>query len=445
MNQLTKPTGRLKFTLVIGVATIVAGCGADWDHTPQDGTPDAEVVGEVAQPYALPTIDDVPAMAAIARVDHGVEDLWVFACGSNGHIIRNIKPNYRNEPGNDFLGWDEIATSKSCTAHSPPTVGKWAGETPAETVLLYWQDDNNDLIEVRFYPDGHTSTTNLSVAALVGKLAGAPVIAQTSNTTGAIQAVSIAIIRQANNGLMTLDFTGGTWHRRFVRRADGTQAIARVFDGIVDQPLAAYSAVPGAGFPKPMLSQLVNNAGGTSAIFSRSFWTREFTERAIVVDNNKQLCGKIALGGSASVGDACGQHGCAMVQFCPDGHLFGGSLDNTGNITIKVKEMDPAPGSATSKSTLYSVSDGGNESRLGVMKGNLLGNLVAVYYGTYESFPISFPGGPENLTGAPILANSALRQVFYTRKVGTAKHLQYIDLQDLNFFPAPVDLGPILQ
>jgi hypothetical protein len=72
MNQLTKPTGRLKFTLVIGVATIVAGCGADWDHTPQDGTPDAEVVGEVAQPYALPTIDDVPAMAAIARVDHGV-------------------------------------------------------------------------------------------------------------------------------------------------------------------------------------------------------------------------------------------------------------------------------------------------------------------------------------------------------------------------------------
>jgi hypothetical protein len=442
MKKLIGLGRRLDFALVLGAVSFLAGCGAPGQtgDTSREETSDDSVVGEVAQPFGSSTLTN-PPVAAIVRVENGIENLWAFACrelSGSKRMMRNVKANYRNQPNNPWLGWSLVTTSHDCTLHTSPTVGKFAGETPRETVVVYWKNTADDLIEVRFNPTGGLTTTNVSGILSLGQIAGQPVIVQTNNTLGApLRSVSIAVVQKATNKLFSMDSKAGSWTKRQVRRSGGTQAIAGAGD---KQAVAAYSAVPGAGFPQPMFSQLVNETG-TSVIFSRGSWLADFVEYAKVVDpGNSTYCSKLALGGNASLSDECGTRGCAMVQRCSDGRMLAASLDNTGDISSKLTRLGMFAGNPTSKNTLYSVTDGGNASGLGVMIGN--GSfgaalLLGVDYATYASFSI----GPTTLFGAPTLANSALRQIFYVGKneEDSKEHIYHIDAQDFAF--APVDLG----
>jgi hypothetical protein len=440
MKKLTGLGRRLGFVLVLGTVSFLAGCGAPGEHdgTSHEESSDANVAGEVAQAFGFNVVAN-PIVAAIVRVQDGAENLWVFACrnvtGTN-RMQRNTKTNYRTQPNNPWLGWATISSQDCSGSHTPPTVGKFAGETPRETVVVYWKNSSDELIELRYNSTGNPVTTNVSGILSLGQIAGAPVVVQTNNAAGApLRSVSVAVVQKATNGLVTMDSKGGTWTKRLVRRAGGSQAIA----GGDKQVVAAYSAVPGAGFPRPMFSQLVNETG-VSVIFSRGSWLADFVEYAKVVDpNNSTYCSKLGLGGY-TIGDECGARGCAMVQRCSDGRMLAASLDNTGDITSKLTRLGFFAGQPTTKETLYSVTDGGNASRLGVMAGNgLFGEraLLGVDYGTYASFAM----GPTTLWGAPTLANSAMRQIFYVAEnEDEDEHIYYIDSQDFAF-PVPVDLG----
>jgi hypothetical protein len=114
-----------------------------------------------ASQAVTPTQNDRPAAAIVARVVNGQTELWVFACGADHRMRRRVQ-----RANGTWGSWIVVASSFRC--FSAPSIGKWIGGTPSETIGVYYRGTNttdgpgNRLIEAWYASDGSASATDLS-------------------------------------------------------------------------------------------------------------------------------------------------------------------------------------------------------------------------------------------------------------------------------------------
>ena len=309
----------------------LAACGPiDGEGFAED---DARHVAQVQEPAFATTPRDRQAAAVVARVVNGNTELWVFACGAD-HVMRQRVQSATGRWGD----WSAVPGNWPC--YSAPSVGKWVGGTPQETIGLYYRGGTNQkrLVEVWYASDGSTAATDLSVQGGFGDIAGNPAVVDAVDKPGMSQRMAVAVKRASNNEVFTFDLYQGSWHIQ----SAGMKAEGNDFGVSYRQ------------YSKNYFSAQEN--GGTSWILSRTTWTQGYSRIGKFINTlGPEWTGVVNFGRPSS---ACTAAGCALVRRELDSSLRWGQPWLSGGSSGIVPFTNSVTGSA------YSAPTGDNRNAL---------------------------------------------------------------------------------
>jgi len=204
------------------------------------------------------TAYDRPVAAGISRVVSGKTYYYVFACGADSVMRRK----QFDVAAGTWGSWFTVANTFACA--SPPTVGKWIGGTPSETMFVYYRSTANRLIEATYNSDGSTSAVDVTAALAFGNIAGTPALVDAIDVSGMSNRVSVAVRRGSDNKLFTLDYYQGAWHTQAMLKSDGSYAFAA----------SNTFGVTYGQYDRSYLSAQTD--GNTNIVFTRSGWTQPY-------------------------------------------------------------------------------------------------------------------------------------------------------------------------
>jgi hypothetical protein len=315
-------TKKLGFGVVL-LHSLVA-CGAAGTDERADGDESVAEVSEALNETAM----DRPMAAAIPRgLGNNESEIWVFACGADNKMRRRV--------GNSFgyFGnrWFTLGDGHSCA--SPPSVARWRQmrNEPGgpDTLLVYWRDLNDNLIEVGYNSDGSASTTNLSEYTGFGPIAGSPVVANAIHTDGAVRRVSVAVVKAGTEGeLYTLDFYQGSWKApRPVLLDAGVTATV--------MPGTSIVAAHGAGNGGDAFLSIQHNAG-SHFIFKRRYWSNSYLQYAWTASSPNGLPkGVLGFVNGGNQYQRCPGDFCAVVRDPTTNRPKVADLSTGGDITSR--------------------------------------------------------------------------------------------------------------
>jgi hypothetical protein len=321
----------LVMTMSLAVLAATTGC------TPYDGEESGLEPIDVERQAVRESSYDRPVAAAVKRLEGPPyrDDLWVFACNSDHQMMRNIAPSYAlATPGGtvlpSWLGWERIS-GRTCA--SPPTVGVWTTHLNApsnDVVLVYWRDNSGNLIEFRYYEDGHTTSLNLSSMLRIGAIIDNPAVANVGDDfgNGVSRAVSVVFKRSGSNELWTADYKDGAWATYPVLRSNGATATGRG-----NTFATAFGGNPSDSYDRSYISMQFNSSD--HIIYSRQNWDQSYVQYAVT--QNAPPNGLLSIAGRASFdgGDACWPRGCAMFRRLISNELWYASLTDGGVLSFK--------------------------------------------------------------------------------------------------------------
>jgi hypothetical protein len=422
--------GRLSGTRgshVVGVVGLfcLLGCGAaesdggsasgDEALDPRGAENAPEPLGSQAQKLDEGLEDRAPAAAVLRHVigGSGVQ-VWVFACDQNFRIVRKIRDEW-----NSWGAWKTIASTKNCAG--APVVAYFENYEESETLLLYWRDFNFHLYEVRFFPDGHTTTTNVSVAQGLGRMGNFPVIANLGNDTGAMNAIALPYVKyDANNELWTVEYKAGVWVTRPVLRADGSTA--SVPSGT--QFVTAFGP-PSGVYDRTFIS--AQGEGNQHFIFARRSWGVSYREYAST--NTTAVKGQLSIAHyDLFDGDpTCYPRGCAMYRDAESDMLMYAGLASGGDLTNRFslwEDKHPEAAAEPSHWPWMGSSLGANPERSWYPYGwaNGRGALVQFIFSTGSTTVCS---GAGVISRAPVAVMNTYYQILFQDSFGWLRHFDY--------------------
>jgi hypothetical protein len=315
-------------------AVCLGGCGAaaTGDEQAADSTPAENVA---SQSQALDAMEDRPPAAAVVRAaidgNSTGKELWVFACNSSFQLMVNIQHSHGTVAG-PWTGWTRVAKTKSCAGTPAVAYFENDGDGVGDDVAVYWKDWNSELYEARFLAAGGSSVTNLSTTLGLGRILSQPVVANLGNDTGAVDAVSIVVIkRDAADELWTVDYAGGAWTLYPMLRADGSQAYG------VGRAFTAFGP-PSGVYDRTFISAYAGN--NVHVIYARRYWTNSYVEYAKT--KTAQVKGQLSIAHyNLYDGDTtCYPRGCAMYRDATTNYLMYAPLESGGHITSKFKRWE---------------------------------------------------------------------------------------------------------
>ena len=185
----------------------IAGCGGP-DGQMTDGAETASVAKTEQDIYL--EVWSRPAGALVPRRVTGQLQLGVFACGTDHAMRRRIvdPPGTTPQP----RSWNIVANSFPCDG--PPSIGKWRGGTPHDTLGVYYRSTDNRLIEAWYSSDGSTQASDLTSHLDFPNITGNPTVVDAVDREGMSQRISVAVRRASDNEIFTFDYYQGSWKVR---------------------------------------------------------------------------------------------------------------------------------------------------------------------------------------------------------------------------------------
>jgi hypothetical protein len=265
-----------------------------------------------ASQAVTPTQNDRPAAAIVARVVNGQTELWVFACGADHRMRRRVQ-----RANGTWGSWIVVASSFRC--FSAPSIGKWIGGTPSETIGVYYRGTNttdgpgNRLIEAWYASDGSASATDLS-AHTGFVIAGTPAVVDAVDRTGMSQRMAVAV-KHPNGEVSTFDLYQGAWHVRPVTYPASGATVVAMSDDF------------GVSYGQYAKNYFSVQVGATEfAAFTRSTWTAGYSFHKSIQDATFR--GVMTFGRPDS---ACLPYGCMMLRLAPSQSIYWQQLDPSSN------------------------------------------------------------------------------------------------------------------